>query len=502
MQNARLNIRGFLAILTFTVFVSMTSATGLSQSKPAETPTVDQELTRAKKSNDDAQAEYYRQLTRKIQEPPPTPTPRKTFRDSPAESPATVIGIVGTILAAGLVALVGLVTLFVNSRYATRSQRDTQFYEALKRFGDKDSPTIRASAAGLLGQMAQSEGSYLAIRKTRPFVKIERPLPYFTTALDQLLTGLLLEENVVALKSVGDAIKQLIRYDPNKTTEKLYHVNLKIQEELGSLLAELFVINGWETAPDPNDTTHTHWGIWEQAQSLVGYDQWVLRDFVLKSNSFKTTFKNYLQALKAKGNENTGLVLESLQDSLRIASSRLQTNVGLYCTALGQSHWNKEEHNCFHGSFLIGGNMDLQSADLNFVDLSFSQLTALWLFKTNMNGAAFIETNLKGASLHHGSLRDGWLSRAQLDHAGLEDMDLTNTKFAEAQISDWTKLRGSNWWKGDFYLPVGGGVDAPLLEKLFEKYGNEVPKNLDQVHASVRHFIDAKRSSAKPSPIA
>lgn len=228
MQNARLNIPGFFATLTFIALVSLTSAAGLSQSKPAETPTADQELTRAKKSNDEAQAEYYRQLTRKLQEPSPAPTPRKTFRESLAESPASVIGIVGTILAAGLVALVGLITLFVNSRYATRSQRDTQFYEALKR-------------------------------------------------------------------------------------------------------------------------------------------------------------------------------------------------------------------------------------------------------------------------LHHGSLRDGWLSRAQLDNAGLEDMDLTNTKFAEAQINSLTNLKESNWWKSDYYLPVGGDVDAPLLEKLFEKHGNEVPKDPNEVHASVRSFIEAKK---------
>lgn len=183
-------------------------------------------------------------------------------------------------------------------------------------------------------------------QKDPAFCEFERPLPYFTTASDQLLTGLLLETNAVALNSVGDAIKQLIPYDPEKTTEKLYHANLKIQEELGSLLAELFVINGCEAAPDPNDKTPTHWGLWEQAQALTGCDQWILRDFVLKNNSFSTRFKNYLQALKAKGNENIGQVLAALQDNLRITASRLQTNVDLYCTALGKCHWKEEERNC------------------------------------------------------------------------------------------------------------------------------------------------------------
>ena len=34
-----------------------------------------------------------------------------------------------------------------------RSQHDTQFYEALKRFGDKDSPAVRASGAALIAQL-------------------------------------------------------------------------------------------------------------------------------------------------------------------------------------------------------------------------------------------------------------------------------------------------------------------------------------------------------------
>src|SRR5438874_2074833 len=42
--------------------------------------------------------------------------------------------------ASGLAAMVAFITLVVNYRSTVRSQRDTNFYEALKRFGDKDSP--------------------------------------------------------------------------------------------------------------------------------------------------------------------------------------------------------------------------------------------------------------------------------------------------------------------------------------------------------------------------
>jgi uncharacterized protein YjbI with pentapeptide repeats len=490
-----MKIHAVITLLTLIIVTNPIYMFGQSQQiRREELSAEDQELIRARKANEEAQAEYYRELTRKLQQPSPTPVPPKTFSQSVAENPASVIGIIGTILAALFAALVGLITLYVNSFNAYKAQRDTQFYEALKRFGDKDSPTIRSSAAGLLAQMAQTEWKKVSIKRKWPFLTIERSFRHFTTALDQLLTGLLLEDNPVVLKSIGDAIEQIISHDPRKITEKLYHANLKIQEELGSLLAELFVVNGCETPPNPKDTTHTHWGLWEQAQSLTSYDQWVLRDFVLKSNSFGKRFRTFLQAIKTKGNEDIGSVLTSLQHGLRITSNRLQANVDLYCTALGQCHWEKGDHHCLHHSFLIGGNLALQSADLSFVDLSFSQLTGMWLFKANMENAGFIETDLKGASLHHGSLRDGWLTRAQLDNAGLEDMDLTNTKFAEAQINDWTKLKGSNWWESDFYLPAGRGeVDANLLEKLFELYGDAVPANLDEMHTSVRNFIESKR---------
>src|SRR6266550_6722157 len=199
MRSADTKPHALMTLFTLLVIV-FTVPAGASQSSPqpsAEQPrAADQELINAQKANESAQAEYYRELTRKLHEPSPTPIMRKSFSDNVAENPASVIGIVGTILAALFAALVGLTTLFVNSRSAAKAQRDTQFYEALKRLGDKDSPTIRSSAAGLLAQMAQTKDrevtafelrlrSYLP-KKKKPFVEFDPHFPYFTTARDQL----------------------------------------------------------------------------------------------------------------------------------------------------------------------------------------------------------------------------------------------------------------------------------------------------------------------------
>src|SRR5215203_7507297 len=97
--------------------------------------------------NDDPQADFYRELTKKLTEPTPTPTPTaKTLKQGVDENPALLLTLLGAVIAA----LVAFVSFVFNYRTTLRIQIDTQFYEALKRFGDKDSPSIRSSAAGLI----------------------------------------------------------------------------------------------------------------------------------------------------------------------------------------------------------------------------------------------------------------------------------------------------------------------------------------------------------------
>jgi hypothetical protein len=59
-----------------------------------------------------------------------------------------------TTIAAIVAAIITIVSFVFNYRATIRNQQDTQFYEALKRFGDNDSPSVRFSAAGFLSVMA------------------------------------------------------------------------------------------------------------------------------------------------------------------------------------------------------------------------------------------------------------------------------------------------------------------------------------------------------------
>src|SRR5262245_53589506 len=103
--------------VAFFVAIGLTCAAGLSgQPKSNASPEADQELLKARKANEEAQAEYYREQTRILRTPTPAPnsTPARTFRQNIADNPASVIGIIGTILAALFAATVGFITLAVN----------------------------------------------------------------------------------------------------------------------------------------------------------------------------------------------------------------------------------------------------------------------------------------------------------------------------------------------------------------------------------------------------
>jgi uncharacterized membrane protein YeiB len=104
-------------------------------------------------------------------------------------------------LSAFLAALVAVLSLVLNYSSTIRTQRDSQFLEALKRFGDKDSPSVRASAAGLLAKLSNQRAVIFRWRR-----------PNFELVLDQLMAGLVLEENSVCVASIIDAVRHLAAF--------------------------------------------------------------------------------------------------------------------------------------------------------------------------------------------------------------------------------------------------------------------------------------------------
>lgn len=499
-----MKLHPFVALIIILTGALMSVALGQEKSTYPTPTAEDQELIRARKANEEAQAEYYREQLNKLRQPTPSPspTPAKPFSQSLAENPASVVGVVGTIVAAFIASLVGLTTLYFNNRHAIKSQMDTQFYEAMKRLGDESSATIRASAAGLLAQMAQANWHELSLAGGWRPLKVTRSKPYFTTALDQLMTGLLLENSLVGIDSVKGAIEQLIPQSPAAATRKLYHINLRIQEDLGSLIAEFFVIRGCMNPPDtdPASQVKRDLELWEQLEHSTPYDHLVLRDFVSQSDSYRRRFQSYLRVFKTQSKGDVGQILSANQENLWVTSNRLRANVALFCAALARSpHEVGTGHN-FDGSFLVGGGNELKSADLSGMNFCSSHLTGIWLFKANLEKTNFTFAYLKGADMSGGSLRGAYLYGARLHNAGLSNADMTEARIGGAIINDQTRFEDSNWWKANFYtigVTEQGGrpVDVSLIESLYERYGEAVPSAPDELHPSVHTFLKSRVSS-------
>lgn len=173
--------------------------------KPPVLPaTQSSNLTQAQISNLQAQTAYYQAQTNKP----------KSLEDMIKENLGAV--------AAFVAAMIAFISFVGNRKTTLKTQRDTQFYEALKRFGDKDSPTVRCSAAGLLAQIsADKDGLWWRKRH-----------PYLTTAFDQLNVGLLLEDNPIVLFAIQNAIIQIVSLDNDNVIAKLYETNLLLQRAM------------------------------------------------------------------------------------------------------------------------------------------------------------------------------------------------------------------------------------------------------------------------------
>jgi len=144
-----------------------------------------------------------------------------SFWNNLVANPAAALGVVGALVAA----LVTLVTFIFNYRATLQNQRDAQFYEALKRFGDQTSPVLRSSAAGLLAQMASRQNLF--------------GNPYVETTLDQLMMGLLSEKDLTVLAAICKALERIGRINLGYVVETLRENNVQLQEDIIRDLANL-----------------------------------------------------------------------------------------------------------------------------------------------------------------------------------------------------------------------------------------------------------------------
>jgi len=430
----------------------------------AQPPPIDERLAQAQLENQKAQAEYYKKQSS-----------RKSFWKKFKEDIPAVSATLGAVIAAAI----AIISLGVNSATGFRLQEDAQFYEALKRFGDKDSEMIRSSAAGLLAQMAK------------------RNKGYYDTAFNQLFLGVISEKNRLAHQAISVALEQLLFRYPSYMLSQLRWMNEFLLEELKRSLAPLFAAQG------ASNLTTVSEDAWKEAEALTGYMPETLRaGFEVRFsepyfNAALLSAQRLLNSLTdhergerlRKAREEVYTIAEQLRDNIEAIGSIRFPSVGwkkflphpqrLFIKFLPEVHlqiiegldlWTCVLHRA-HGQFGYLRRLDFTAADLFMADLEDADLKF-----ANFENAKLIRANLARSDLQ-GTVFDG----TDLSGATLED-----AQFHDTQIPP-EALKATEWWKADFTKQPN------LLEKLYEMYKDEMPilstaNHLD-FHKSVRKHI-------------
>lgn len=431
--------------------------------------------------------------------------------------------------AALIAACVAFVSFLFNYRSTLRSQRDTQFYEAMKRFGDKDSPALRSSAAGLLGQFATAY-----------------PKAYLNTAFQQLLAGLFLESNRMVLRSITDAIIQTIPSQPLRAANSLADLNKLAEKDFLAALMEVLADEmGERTALTFGDAWIylNSYSDLTQLEILSGFNvatvAEILKDYKAVyplRNAVLFEFSNLSDITRNFDTSGESAVLlhrHHLQD----ASERLRTICALLekASTFGYKPWIRilsrfagdslfffsdlflAEHSFYMARWCGIGlssanfvNVRLDIARFEHVDINHSNMCFAKMNRTQFVSVRFTYVNLEG-----GELMDASFSRVVMS-----DVNLKDTKMWGLQLGNGCDLSEANWWEADFFYPTSqyyhggksgkdGDIDHALLTKLFSDhsprlacdhaYGGHSRRKLNPspIHASVLRFIESTESGIR-----
>ncbi|HLL74099.1 MAG TPA: pentapeptide repeat-containing protein [Pyrinomonadaceae bacterium] len=439
-----------LSLTTLLLLSSLTFAVAQETAPaPAGKTREELELISARIRNESAQAAYYEEQRIKLSEKPPP----KSFLQSARENPAAVLGVLGATFAA----LVALVSFAFNYTAAIQNQRDTQFYEALKRFGDKDSPTLRASAVASLSQMAKLE--VRRFRLQHPLASLRRERPYFVTARDQIVTALMLEDNRVALLILADAIKEVVGIDPGKPVQMLAAANGKLQYDMIIDLCDYLAASG--------------------IKGLDTMSQDDLKDLMavglLSGSALKAFSESMSYIIKPILNSRIAVVGTFTAEQKR--EHRAKAHAALAMTSFRLSL----QTTAIAGILTAYPGRDTIPFD-GHIFLTNVMLTGADLSKANLNESILTESELKGANLSQAVLTGAKLNRTLLD----------GTRLWKAVIDDYTDFSDANWWAANYYDDSGTAVDLGILRTLHARYGQSLPADLSGVHASVKQFLDSE----------
>jgi Pentapeptide repeats (8 copies) len=468
------------------------TAAGQAVSPRVDGSESDPEMNKLKREELRAQQEYYQAQTEAI-----SARPRLLWQH---------ILPLFTALGALAAAIAAWVSFSFNYRATIRNQQDLRFYEALKRFGDKDSAAVRASAAGLLAELGAITRRVWLWTTGRPFLQV---------SLHQLTVGLLLEENSVVLEAIGDSLIELMALDAQEVLNKLYKQNLTLQKELTVALADFLAFKGSDQQGAIPDRA------WQAASAECRYRPFVLQTLKTRMETHgplgKVPFTRYLEDSRLRRvnyKPDNAVVAEALRD----AGMRLRSNVAVLAEAIFRSHPESPLPDVFlcGARFGIVCGRELQIYESQLQDITgfpnmissylyLSEFQGANLYSANLEGSGLFSSGFEGATLSSVNLRNADLRRARLNGANLMDCKLDGAKLYGVQIDGTTSITGTNWWAADFM--ERGELDEDLLRKLHDrvlsirnKYGSELvfgktdpAKWLDEAEPAVRAFVEARQ---------
>ena len=471
------------------------AAAATAPAAPAEDPNLTNARVKkemAQEQREIAQTKYYEAQTKELESGPSWRVGLNDF--ATAMSPLVAI----------FTALFAVITFSITQRATSRAQRNTEFFEALKQFGDKESATLRASAAGTLAHMGRIKDSKYRWRFRWPFLVREwEPEPYLDTALDQLGIGLQLESDASVLSSIKNNLARLIERDPRRAVMRLHASNLELQNQLVEALCWFYAP---KVTPAINYVEDDHRA---QAAAVTGMGEETLEIFEFRFfSAMNRRLEGDAEIIRAKTDEKKHEAAEAARDRLAVTAKRLRFNVELYSEALRADPF-KEQRAEFDLSRPTGRYDHTRPDEMNLENafLSGALLYNAPLQGVNLAGGQLDSTTFGSADLRRAVLDSAHLESASFDNAGLQGASMrvcqvANARFFQAGFDDETKLNSTDWWRAGFFDFLAKKISTGVLMFLYGKYGDDVPDDLTKVHASVRYFVEHILPTLSSPPLA
>lgn len=365
---------------------------------------------------------------------------------------------------------------------ARQQQRDTQFFEALKRFGDVTSPSTRASAAGLIAQLAISEQG--------------RAHYYFQASLDQLSSGLLIESNEIVLRAMVDAMGTLSRLDAQAVLSRHYEANLKLQVDLAHAINWFLITQGSSSArveraaePMALASIHTRY---KQSTLITLFQRYgepppvFFLDLRRRYEACTSLEQREEQEKAVVGLKTVGLQLHA--NALGVVSALRQFSPADFRDGTAFERSSHDHQRLEFRSSPISLPQRLDNIFLAEADLSF----------LNLRDASLSGAHLECCKLTLADLRNAVLYNAQLNGAGLDFAKIAGAKLKGASVKGRTF-----WWRMNFGTTDNNEdstIDEELLHDLYRRFGNFVPPSLEGplglTRGPVRAYIEQMRTPA------